>query len=413
MNFFQTLLIPLLIGSSNFLFETVYAAPYQGQGPLETHPEFQLPTQGLLKRATDFWIPIYSQYTTKDGVIHDSKYMLIYDVVDFTKAQKSRGRQIKDAKDRVRKILLSLHKSGVENDPAKLDSLNVEEKLIYDLFKDVNDPNKFLAAAHYKRLRFQLGQRDAIEAGIKESGRYLPFMEEIFLKEGLPFELTRLPFVESSFNTKARSKVGASGIWQFMRSTAKSFLKIGPGVDERNDPLRATEAAAKLLRINYETLGNWSLAVTAYNHGRAGMLRASNRLGTTNLGEIIERNKARSFGFASSNFFSCLLSVYEVEHNSEKYFGKIEREAPHFFYEVTLPASIFLKDLISFMKVDREAVRDLNPGITPDGLRSRARLPKGYRLRLPNEGSGTPEDVASKARIFLAGFDKIPNKFKR
>lgn len=396
-----------------FLLSQFSSHAFAIEGPIEVHAEFQIPTQGILKRATDFWIPIYSQYTTKDGVIHDSKYLLIYDVVDFSKSKKSRARQIKEAKERVRKILLSLHKSGVENDPSKIDALSVEEKLIYDLFSPITDSNKFLAASHYKRLRFQLGQRDAIEAGIKESGRYLPFMEEIFLKEGLPFELTRLPFVESSFNTRARSKVGASGIWQFMRSTAKSFIKIGAAVDERNDPLRATEAAARLLKINYETLGNWSLAVTAYNHGRAGLLRAVNRLGTTDLNEVIEKNKARSFGFASSNFFACLIAVSEVERNAEKYFGKAERESPHFFYEVPLPASIYLKDLVSFMGVKRDAIEDLNPGITHEGLRSRARLPKGYRLRLPNDGSGTPEDQASKQRIFLAGFEKIPNKFKR
>src|SRR5690606_22709448 len=134
-----------------------------------------------------------------------------------------------------------------------------------ELFRKIGDPNKFLNAAHYKRLRFQLGLKDRFLDGVKLSGEYLPFMDRIFIEHGLPFELTRLPIVESRYNAKARSKVGASGIWQFMPRTGADFMMINDAVDERNDPLRATEAAAKLLSINYKTLGNWPLAVTAYN----------------------------------------------------------------------------------------------------------------------------------------------------
>jgi len=382
-------------------------------GPTEIRPDFQIPKDGVLKRETDFWMPIYSQYTGKDGVIHDAKYLIVYEIIDLSDSKKPKKRQIKEAKDCVRKILLKLHRSGVQDDPSLLDQLSVEEKLVYDLYKNVNEPNKFLAAAHFKRLRFQLGQKDQMDHGLRESGRYLPFMEEIFIKAGMPFELTRLPFVESSFNTHARSKVGASGIWQFMRSTGKNFLKINAAVDERNDPLRATEAAAQLLKINYESLGTWPLAVTAYNHGRAGLLRAVNRLGTKDLPEVIEKNKARSFGFASSNFFSCLMSVLEIERHSEKYFPGLERDKPQFFYEVTLPDSILFRDLISFMHLDRGRVLDLNPAITTDGVQSRVRIPRNYRLRLPNpDGNGTPDDLASKERVFLAGFEKIPKRYR-
>ena len=110
----------------------------------------------------------------------------------------------------------------------------------------VAEPNKYLNAAHYRRLRSQLGQKDRFLEGYIASGRYLPTMEKIFAAEGLPWELTRLPFVESSFNLAARSKVGASGIWQFMRSTGRLYLKIRGELDERNDPIRATEAVIDL-----------------------------------------------------------------------------------------------------------------------------------------------------------------------
>src|SRR5690606_17165036 len=123
------------------------------------------------------------------------------------------------------------------------------------------------------RLRFQLGQSDIFKEGIVRSGQYLRQMEEIFREQGMPVELTRLPFVESSFNLKACSRVGACGIWQFMRSTAKAYMRpMNAYVDERRDPLISTRAAARKLRKNYEMLEDWPLAVTGYNHGPYGIL---------------------------------------------------------------------------------------------------------------------------------------------
>lgn len=390
------------------LFLMGVSAVSASAAPKDLLPEFRVPGGGVLRENVDFWIRIYGKLSTHEGVIHDAKYpTVVYGEYDFSKIGERRQRFVKREKERIKKILLRLHRDGgAGNDP--------ESKRIAELFRGIDDPSKFLNAAHYKRLRFQLGQKDQFLDGYRFSGEYLPFMEEIFLKRGMPFELTRLPFVESSFNTRARSKVGASGIWQFMRTTGGDFMMINEAVDERNDPLRATEAAASLLKINLDTLGNWPLAVTAYNHGRSSLLRATNRLGTRDLEEVILRNRARGFGFASSNFFACLVAALEVERNPEKYFGvPVDRLRPHRFFEVELPAPIRLKDLVQFMRLDRKAVAALNPGLTDLALASKRKIPRGYRLRLPNEaGSGTDANLAAETRVFLAGFDKIPRIYK-
>ena len=86
-------------------------------------------------------------------------------------------------------------------------------------------------------------------------------------RHGVPEEIAALPHVESSFNPEAYSKVGAAGLWQFMPSTAKRFMRVDGIVDERLDPYSATEAAANLMLYNYRLLGSWPLTVTAYNHG--------------------------------------------------------------------------------------------------------------------------------------------------
>jgi membrane-bound lytic murein transglycosylase D len=384
-----------------------FALPSASAAPKDLLPEFRVPPGGILRESVDFWIKVYGKLTSHEGMIHDAKYpTIVYGEYDFSKIKENRHRFIRREKKRIERILLQLHQNGgIGKD--------FESRRIADLFKGIDDPSKFLNAAHGKRLRFQLGQKDRFLEGYHLSGEYLPFMEAIFIDRGMPFELTRLPFVESSFNTRARSKVGASGIWQFMKTTGKDFLMINDAVDERNDPLRATEAAAELLKINYKTLGNWPLAVTAYNHGRSSLLRATIRLGTHDLEEIILRNRVRGFGFASANFFACLIAALEVERNPEKYFSvPVDRERPRRFYEVRLPASIRFKDLIQFMRLPRRAVIRLNPGLTKRALASKRKIPKGYRLRLPNAGSGTADNLASATRIFLAGFNKIPKLYK-
>ncbi len=360
-----------------------------------------------LKRNVEFWIRIYSQYDTKEGVIHDAKYIdKIYEIVHFDE-NISRRRQVqlvREAKRKWKDVLLSVNRK--QKDPSKMSE---DELRVFNMFSDVNESDKFAGAASRKRVRFQLGQKDRFKEGLYLSGLYLPYMEEVFRREGLPAELTRLPFVESSFNINARSKVGASGIWQFMRSTGRFFLRINDTIDERNDPLRATEAAAKLLKANYDALKSWPLAVTAYNHGRQGMLRAVQRVGSDDLEDLVDEYRSRSFGFASSNFFTCLLAAIEVEKNSEKYFGKVERAQPLMYYEAQMPDAVALKDLVRFMSLDLAQVKALNPGLSSNVWKGRRPVPAGYALRLPLDGNTGKE---SATQVFLAGYSQIPQTFK-
>lgn len=357
-----------------------------------------------MRRNVEFWVSIYSKYTTNQGLIHDAKYVdHVYQIVDLTQGDHS-NKYLRNLKNHWKDLLLSVHRK--QNDPS---SMTEDEKKVYLLFQDVNEPNKYLNAAHRKRLRFQLGQRDRFLDGLKQSGRYLPMMEEIFRHEGLPVELTRLPFVESSFNVRARSKVGASGIWQFMRSTGKLFLKVNDAVDERNDPIRATEAAAKLLHGNYESLGKWPLAVTAYNHGRKGMMRAVRMVGSEELEDVVGGYRASTFGFASGNFFTELLASIEVEKNAEKYFGKVERYQSAPFVETRLPDYIALKELAQLMSLDLTTLKELNPGLSELVFTGEKLIPAGYSLRLPYDGKVSKEATVG---LFIAGYAQIPAIYK-
>ena len=368
----------------------------------------QTPTfavDGRLKKNFDFWLKIYTQYDTKQGVIHDAKYInKIFEVIELRNAKTSESKITRLSKAKWNAILLSVHKKQKEPD-----KMTPDEKKVYELYSDIDEPNKFLNAAKRKRLRFQLGQKDRFQDGLIQSGRYLPAMEKIFKDNGLPIELTRLPFVESSFNTRARSKVGASGIWQFMKGTGREYVRVDAQVDERNDPIRATEAAAKLLKQNFASLGSWPLAVTAYNHGRQGIMKAVRRVGSDSLEDLVEEYKSRSFGFASTNFFTCLLAAVEAEKNSDQYFGPVVRQPALDVVEIELPDSIKLSHLARFMKLDLDSVRDLNPGLTTAAHRSQVLVPAGYILRLPYDGKTGKEGAK---QVFLAGYAEIPRSFK-
>ncbi len=344
-----------------------------------------------LKPQVDFWVNIYTKYNTFQGLIHDSRYInVVYAEVDFSRienynnmsgAQQRRAREklVKDKKNEIAERLKRLQKLESAN------GLEGEDLRVWNLFKDISESKKFVEASEKGRLRFQLGQKDRFIQGIYYSGRYLPKMEQIFREAGLPIELTRLPFVESSFNLKARSKVGASGIWQFMRYTGRLYMKVNYLIDERNDPIVATHGAARLLKFNYNLLNNWPLAVTAYNFGPSGMKREKDKLKTDDLSEIIQRSTNRRLGFASGNFYASFLAVLEVEKNANKYFGNVDWSNQLDFDEIILPKVIKYSTLLDHFGGDMERAALYNPHFSITVKRDHVALPMGSKIRVPKQ----------------------------
>ncbi len=342
-----------------------------------------------LKERVQFWVDIYSKYTTSQGVLHDSRYPhLVYIPVDFThidrdKSLSSRERykaQKKFIDDKRDSVIAILEKLQTVTDPKQI---NREELRYWKMFESITDENKFIEASKKGRLRFQLGQRDRFIQGIYYSGRYIREIEEIFAEYKMPKELTRLPFVESSFNIRARSRVGASGVWQFMRSTGRLYMTVNATIDERNDPVIAAHAAAKLLRQNYKTLESWPLAVTAYNYGAAGIRRIVEKAGTKNLAEIYGTNPTSRFGFASESFYPSFLAAIEIEKNANKYFGDVKwaDEVPYF--ETRIQRSLSFKDLKEFYGNDPKEIINLNPHFSNLIVRGSVRIPARTKVRVP------------------------------
>lgn len=324
-----------------------------------------------------FWTRIYTEVDTRGGLIHDSSHLgVVYEVLRFPEgaSRRTQRRKVKAAKQRTKKILQRLATGKREN-------LSEDEAGVLALWPD-GVSNKSLRAAT-RRLRFQLGQADKFQAGLARSGIWEAHIREILTDMGLPQELVALPHVESSFNPKARSRVGAAGLWQFTRSTGRRFMRIDRSVDERMDPYLSTVAAARLLSHNYQATGTWPMAITSYNHGTAGVRRAARKLGTKDITRIVREYRSRRFGFASRNFYVAFLAAVEIHFHPDKYFDPIPRHAPPPTQLVRVPDYVKVSTLERALGIDMNTLREHNPALRPSIWRGAKHVPRGYELRIP------------------------------
>jgi membrane-bound lytic murein transglycosylase D len=359
-----------------------------GLGTSEILPDPDpFPVYPCLQTNVHFWKKVYTEYTLEQAIIHDSwDVSIIYEVIDLEDADRPGAfminkKRIKRAEDKCKKILTKLARGNPPSSP--------EEQRVVDLFGPTATRKDFEQARRH--IRCQLGQMDRFQEGIIRSGAYLEQIKAVFESYDLPADLAYLPHVESSFNHEARSKSRAAGIWQFTRPTGKRFLKIGHELDERRDPIFSSHAAARLLRENYQMLRDWPLAITAYNHGLGGMLKAKRAKKTYEA--IFSGYKSRSFRFASRNFYSEFLAARDAAKNYRHYFGDLELEESPSTHEVVVGDKVPVKDLARYFRVDVADIKNLNPSLKESVYKGQRPLPRGYTLRLPLPAPAQPEEA--------------------
>src|ERR1700722_14437163 len=183
-----------------------------------------------------FWIRVYTEVTTDQGLLHDDwNLALVYEVLRFDPADSpaQRERRVAEAKARYTSLLRRFAAGST-------DDLTPHETRILHAFGAAAGPRDFRDAI--ERIRFQLCQADRFHEGLIRAAAWEKHIARTLTQHGVPAEIAALPHVESSFNLAAYSKVGAAGLWQFMPSTAKRFMRVDSVVDERLDPYGATEA---------------------------------------------------------------------------------------------------------------------------------------------------------------------------
>ncbi|MDH3346859.1 MAG: transglycosylase SLT domain-containing protein [Desulfobulbaceae bacterium] len=333
------------------------------------------PVHPSIQANVDFWDDIYSRYNTTQGILHDKDDLtIIYGVIslvkwDMTGAGQINRQLIKLAKNHYKDILLSLDKGII--------ATTDDEKHVAELF---NKTKAITFKKAYRNIRLQIGQKDRFLQGVIRSGAYLPFIENIFKAYNLPLELAYLPHVESSFNPEAHSKAGAAGLWQFTRSTGKQFLTINHVLDERYDPIRSTHAAALFLKNNYNKLQEWPMAITAYNYGPAGMLRAAKLHGSYQ--NILKNHSSRIFKFASRNFYPEFIAAVQVARRLEKD-PLLIKNRPEAILSIRLANYISLSDLSSYFKISPTDIIRLNPSFRSSIIKDKKYIPKNIFVKIP------------------------------
>ena len=311
------------------------------RGPVSTTADpFAIP-RGL-EPAVEFWKAIFLDYDSNKLVFFDPRNMSkIHRVVEVKRG--ARARRV------VRSVRARLVRRGIPS----------------------------------HRIKVQRGISERFAAGVRRSGRYMAHMRKIFSARGLPVELAYLPLVESSFRNDARSFRGAVGMWQFMPGTGRLYMRVTRLVDERRDPLEATRAAARLLQDNYRELRTWPLAVTAYNHGQAGMRRAVRRTGTRDIVTIIRRYRSRTFKFASKNFYAEFLAAVHVMREVERHLPHVRFDQLVRLEEISLTRRVAVSSLLRHSRVSRVQLLTWNPALS----RHASWIPAGYRLKAPKRQS--------------------------
>lgn len=350
-----------------------------GIGPVAMADDGLLRPPGL-EPEIGFWREIFTSVSSAEGLVHDDRHLgVVYErlelPVDATSRQRRRAAD--KARKKYRRIL------GVLAD-GKRDGLTSEERRVLELWPDNVSDAEFARAK--RRVRFQQGLADRFRDGLARSGQWRDYIRGTLADHDVPLELAALPHVESSFNPKARSHVGASGLWQFTRPTGRRFMQIDHVVDGRRDPFISSFAAAELLSYNYSILKSWPLAITAYNHGVAGMRRAERKMGTDDIEAIIRGYDGRAFGFASRNFYVAFLAAVEAEKNADQYFGPVRLMQPREEIVVRTTDYVPAEALADAFDMRMDTLREANPALLDPVWRGTKYVPRGFPVRVPEQG---------------------------
>jgi membrane-bound lytic murein transglycosylase D len=233
-----------------------------------------------------------------------------------------------------------------------------------------------------------------VETGLNRSGKYREMIARILREEGVPQDLIYLAQAESAFQPAALSRAGARGIWQFVPWRGNEYgLKRSWWVDERQDPEKATRAAAQHLRDLYGLFGDWYLAMAAYNCGPGNVQKGIERTGYADFWELYRRNVLPR---ETKNYVPIIVALTLIAKDAAHYGIHPELERPVLFDVVKPGSAIDLRLVAETIDADVETLRSLNPSLlrlaTPDDPRFELHLPAGTAAKFSAEIADIPSE---------------------
>jgi membrane-bound lytic murein transglycosylase D len=252
-------------------------------------------------------------------------------------------------------------------------------------------------------------RRESVEVMIGLSDYYFPKIEEIFESYGLPTELKYMAIIESALNPRAVSRVGATGMWQFMYATARMYdLTVNSFVDERLDPIKAAHAAALFMKDLYSMFNDWTLVIAAYNCGPGNVNKAIRRTGgSRDFWKIYYYLPRETRGYVPAFIAAAYTMNFYQEHNLNPKYPEI----PLATDTIIINDNLHLKQVAEVLDIPLKALRDLNPQYKLDIIPAKG---TEFGLTLPMEFTGKFIDLQDsifsyKDSIYFSADNMIRN----
>ena len=236
--------------------------------------------------------------------------------------------------------------------------------------------------------------RAIVETGLRRAGRYREMISRVLHEEGVPQDLIYLAQAESAFQPIALSRAGARGMWQFVAYRGQEYgLRHTWWIDERQDPEKATRAAAQHLRDLYGMFGDWYLAMAAYNCGPGNVQKAVERTGYADFWELYRRNVLPR---ETKNYVPIILALTLIAKDADHYNVQVEPDSPVPTDVIRPGRAIDLRLVAETIDIDVETLRTLNPALlrlaTPDDPSFELHLPQGTAEKFSAEIADIPAD---------------------
>jgi membrane-bound lytic murein transglycosylase D len=236
--------------------------------------------------------------------------------------------------------------------------------------------------------------RAIVETGLRRAGRYREMISRVLREEGMPQDLIYLAQAESAFQPLALSRAGARGIWQFVAYRGQEYgLRHTWWIDERQDPEKATHAAAQHLRDLYKIYGDWYLAMAAYNCGPGNVQKGIERTGYADFWELYKRNVLPR---ETKNYVPIIIALTLIAKDAAHYNIQVDPDLPVATDVVKPGRAIDLRLVAETIDVDVETLRSLNPSLlrlaTPDDPSFELHLPVGTAQKFSAEIADIPPD---------------------